>query len=101
MKKLTFQQNVQLGAHGIMSTRNSVDTEFSRHGIPSIRKSVDTEFRRQRNFVDTEFRRQRNSNDTEFPRRQEFPRRHGIPWNSTEFRGFKEPVSTLCMNLEI
>jgi hypothetical protein len=42
-QKLTFQQDVQLGVHGIPLTWNSADTEFRRHRIPSTQNSVDTE----------------------------------------------------------
>ncbi len=72
-----------MGVHGILSTRNSVDTEFRRNGIPltqnfSTRNSVDNGIPST-----TEFRRQRKSVDTEFPRR------HGIP-SSTQ----NSPVDT-------
>ncbi len=79
-QKFTFQQDVQLGVHGIPLTRNSVDTEFHQHGIPSTRNSVDTEFRRNGIPSTTKFRRHgippstRNS-----PVDTEFPHQHGTP----------------------
>jgi hypothetical protein len=91
-----------------------VSTEFRRHGIP---------LSTQNSPVDTEFppSTQNSPLDTEFPPRHGIPpifftsiysvhcamlfiflpNSDGIPWNSVEFRGFSEPISTIYMNLSI
>jgi hypothetical protein len=105
------------------STRNSpVDTEFPhQHGIPLLTRNspVDTEFPHQhgiplltQNSADTEFCIYFFTSVYSVCYAMLFifrPNSDGIPyskirsilWNSVEFCGFQEPVSTICMKLSI
>jgi hypothetical protein len=84
-----------MGVHEIPSTRNSpnvwnfpADTEFPRqHGIPSTLNSADTEFCilfyfRVFSMLFYAIYFRLNSDGILYTKI------HGIPWNSSEFRGF-------------